>query len=437
MARFTVVEINYKKRCSLKYYCIVTVLLSTISFSAKAGNEDLENFGDIMQYLLPLTAWGATYIYDDKEGRIQFYKHGLTALGVTSAGKFIFEKTRPNASQSKTSFPSGHTTGAFIGATFLSERYGPWWGVPAYAAGFITAYSRVDADAHHVDDVIAGASVAYFSSLYWVTPHKSNLWVTPTASEDSLGVAITVTDGKRQVEDMDLYVGRKYRYSLGFGPAYMQQNTFTGSSSTGDTFDLEDFEGTTDPHTTSVPIFEWFINENNTLSVSLSPYEARDFGSFSQPVDFGGATFPANTKLRSAYRMNEFRVTYDYDFFRSSRLDLRVGGSIIGRRTVLELQTIEGSLVSADVDDNVWLPLLYAGMTYKFSRKWSAYVDINWISLSDDKQSDGGLGLIYQFDRHWDASIGYAFYNADTETDELTNHVIYDILAFNVGYTFY
>ena len=267
-----------------------------------------------MQFALPLAAWGSTYIYHDKEGRIQFYKHAITAAGITSVGKFIFEKTRPNASQSRTSFPSGHTTGAFIGATFLGKRYGPWWGVPAYTAAFITAYSRVDAEAHHVDDVIAGASVAYLSSLYWITPHESNIWLTPTVSENAVGVAVTVTDRKHKVQDMELYKNRKYRFSLGFGPAYMKKNTFTSPSSTGDTFDLYDFEKTTNPHTTAVPTFEWFINEKNTLAVSLSPYEARDFGQFSQPTSFAVVTFPANTQLRSAYRMYEYRLSYDYRF---------------------------------------------------------------------------------------------------------------------------
>ncbi len=189
----------------------------TFSNYAVASDEDLENFGDAMQYVLPLTAWGATFIYDDKEGRSQFYKHGITAFSITTVGKWMFDKTRPNASQSTTSFPSGHTTGAFIGATFLGKRYGPWWGIPAYAAGFITAFSRVDANAHHVDDVIAGASVAYFSSLYWVTSHESNVWLTPTASEDSVGVAITDTDKKPKVEDLDLNRRRWFPFSTGPG----------------------------------------------------------------------------------------------------------------------------------------------------------------------------------------------------------------------------
>jgi len=174
-------------------FCWLIVFSGSQAFAEE--NENLTEFGDAMQFVLPLTAWGATFIYDDQPGRFQFYKHALTSLTITTAAKGISAKTRPDASSSKTSFPSGHTTGAFLGATFLNTRYGMAWGIPAYTLATITAYSRVQADKHHVDDVIAGASVAFFSNLYWVTPFDSNVTVTPTVIGDTTGIAVTVTDG--------------------------------------------------------------------------------------------------------------------------------------------------------------------------------------------------------------------------------------------------
>jgi len=84
-----------------------------------------------------------------------------------------------------------------------------------------------------------------------------------------------------------------------------------------------------------------------------------------------------------------------------------------------------------------WLALLFAGVTYKFTRKWSDYADINGISLSSDEQYNGGVDMTYQFNRHCDASMGYSYFNRDIDTDDLTNHAIFNILAFNVGYTYY
>ncbi|MFA9420973.1 MAG: phosphatase PAP2 family protein [Gammaproteobacteria bacterium] len=400
-------------------------------------NENLTEFGDAMQFILPLTAWGATFIYDDQPGRFQFYKSALTSLTITTVGKGIVEKTRPNNSSSKTSYPSGHTTGAFLGATFLNTRYGPKWGIPAYTLATITAYSRVQADAHHVDDVIAGASVSFFSNLFWVTPFDSNITVTPMVIGDTTGIAVTVTDGKPKKTRISSDSKPKYRYALGFGPAFMQKNEFTSPTATGTTFDLANFEGTTDPLTTAAPTFDWFVADRHTLSFTLSPFEARDFGTFSAPTFFAGQVFPANTEIRSAYRMTELDIGYHYGFHSTELFDFRVGARLAYTRTVLELETTTGTPVYAKVDDRTWLPMVSAGMDIKLNHKWSILVDIAGISLSTDKQVDGSLLFSYQFNPYWDAAFGYSYYERDIETSELTNHVQYDILTLVTGYSFH
>ena len=48
---------------------------------------------------------------------------------------------------------------AFSGASFFDGRYGRAWGIPAYVGAVFTGYSRVYAEAHFVDDVVAGASI--------------------------------------------------------------------------------------------------------------------------------------------------------------------------------------------------------------------------------------------------------------------------------------
>ena len=426
--------LKHRKIITLGFYFII-VFGGNPAFAEE--DENLTEFGDAMQFVLPLTAWGATFIYDDQPGRFQLYKSGLTALTITTVGKGVVAKTRPNNSGSQTSFPSGHTTGAFIGATFLNTRYGPAWGIPAYTAATITAYSRVQADAHYIDDVIAGASVAFFSNLYWVTPFDSNITVTPTIIGDTTGLAVSVTEGKPKKSRIASTSKPKYRFSLTFGPADMQKNEFTSPTATGTTFDLADFEGTTNPTTTAAPSFDWYIADRHTLSFTLIPFEARDFGSFTTPTSFAGQVFPANTEIRSSYRMNEWDVEYDYGIYKGNTVDLRVGARLVYTRTVLELETTTGTPVSAEVEDKVWLPMVSAGMDIELNHKWSVVADIAAISMSSDKQIDGSLLLAYQFNPVWDAAIGYSYYERDIETSTLTNHAQYDILTFVTGYSFH
>lgn len=179
----------------LRAVAILPVCMCSIS-SVQAVNEDsLEEFGDVMQIALPVIGLGATAIYKDKEGAKQWAYSGLTAVGTTTVMKGIYQKIRPNAGQSATSFPSGHTTGAFFGAAFLDQRYGKWWGIPAYTAAAITAYSRVVTDHHHVDDTVMGASIAMMSSWYWVTPHEGAVSLIPFQQNDAYGVSFHVNEG--------------------------------------------------------------------------------------------------------------------------------------------------------------------------------------------------------------------------------------------------
>ena len=87
-----------------------------------AENKDITDAGDILQIVLPLTAWGSTFLVRgpdgkrwDREGTAQATKAIGSALGTMGVGKYIVNKARPNESN-RYSYPSGHTTAAFAGA---------------------------------------------------------------------------------------------------------------------------------------------------------------------------------------------------------------------------------------------------------------------------------------------------------------------------------
>jgi len=79
-----------------------------------------------------------------------------------------------------------------MGATFIHQRYGREYGVPAYVAATYVAYSRVQADKHFVEDVVAGAAIGIFSSLYLTTSYKG-FEVTPVASNGVYEVYVSKT----------------------------------------------------------------------------------------------------------------------------------------------------------------------------------------------------------------------------------------------------
>ena len=102
----------------------------------------------------------------------------LYALGNVSAAvivqpiKRIIGRERPNKSDSR-SFPSGHTSTAFVAAEFLHQEFGhhsPWISVAGYATAAATGYLRLYNNQHWLGDVLAGAAIGMASTklVYWM-----------------------------------------------------------------------------------------------------------------------------------------------------------------------------------------------------------------------------------------------------------------------------
>ena len=140
----------------------------------------------VTHVLVPLTAYGVTFYLDDKEGRSEFHKSLLTAVGTTYLLKAAVDKERPNHSNDD-SFPSGHTAGAFMGAAFIHKRYGWKYAIPGYLAAAYVGHRRVEEDEHHTEDVIAGAAIGILSSFYFTTSYKG-VEIQPYAEGNSYGV---------------------------------------------------------------------------------------------------------------------------------------------------------------------------------------------------------------------------------------------------------
>ena len=94
-------------------------------------------------------------------------------MATTYSLKAIVHKQRPEGRHLFDAFPSGHTTSAFSGASFIQIRYGWKYGKWAYVIAAIVAVSRVEGpDGWHDHwDVLAGAVVGIGSTYIFTTPY--------------------------------------------------------------------------------------------------------------------------------------------------------------------------------------------------------------------------------------------------------------------------
>lgn len=168
-------------RIFMTRYLLVCLMVAALGLNATTaiaggdyGNDEMAT--DILTAAVPLTGLAVAYLTGDTEGQKQWLRNTLVNQGLTSALRLGFNETslgeRPNGKEY--GFPSGHVAFVMSGATFLGERYGWKWGVPAYLAAAYVAYERVDSDHHYWRDVIASGALAYGVALLTVTPEKAS-----------------------------------------------------------------------------------------------------------------------------------------------------------------------------------------------------------------------------------------------------------------------
>ena len=121
---------------------------------------------------------------------------------IVSSLKFGVNEVRPNGGEH--SFPSGHTSKAFVFAHFMHKEYGEksiWYSVGAYSCATTVGILRVVHNAHWISDVVTGAGIGilstelvYLTHQYkWDKEHLKRLDIFPWSSQKQKGVALVYT----------------------------------------------------------------------------------------------------------------------------------------------------------------------------------------------------------------------------------------------------
>ncbi|QEQ57258.1 phosphatase PAP2 family protein [Chlorobium phaeovibrioides] len=178
----------------IHFRCLAAMWLLLAGLSGRSGPayaaDGIETAGTALAAALPAAAGGLCLLHEDREGAVQLLESAALTLGVTYAMKYAIDEDRPDGG--KRSFPSGHTSVSFSAAEFMRSRYGWNYALPAYALAGFVGYSRIEADRHHMHDVLAGAAVGVFSSMLFTTP-RNGLLVSATAGDGGYALHLTLT----------------------------------------------------------------------------------------------------------------------------------------------------------------------------------------------------------------------------------------------------
>ena len=171
------------------------LFLYSLSFSVVSAQsrKGVDFSTDIAMFVPSAVGGFISLIEGDKKGLVQLVGSGAASVAAAYALKYTVKKERPDGSDSH-SFPSNHAGVAFMGATFIQQRYGWKYALPAYAISGYVAWGRVYADRHDVWDVIAGAAIGAGCAIAITTPFvkEHRVALCPVASPGAVGVSAVI-----------------------------------------------------------------------------------------------------------------------------------------------------------------------------------------------------------------------------------------------------
>jgi membrane-associated phospholipid phosphatase len=165
-------------RCAAFRLIAALLALACTSPSAARAGDAFEKYGDVMALALPLAALGISAAKHDEDGALQLAATAVPTYGLTFGLKAAVHEERPDHSGND-SFPSGHASSAFLGASYLHYRYGWKYGAPAYVLATLVGASRVEADKHFVHDVLASILIANVSAYFLTDPENDRVFLLP------------------------------------------------------------------------------------------------------------------------------------------------------------------------------------------------------------------------------------------------------------------
>ena len=175
------------------------------------------------------------------------------------------------------------------------------------------------------------------------------------------------------------------------------------------------------------------IKSRHTISVLYAPLEVKSEGSIDNDIIFEGVVFPANTKLLGTYKFNSYRLTYRYDFVKTTKLEFGLGLTAKIRDAKIALSSNGLESEKANVG---FVPIINFRLFWNIDNKFGMLLEGDALAAPQGRAEDVMLAATYNLSDNLRVRAGYRMLEGGAKNDEVYNFALFHYASIGVSYTF-
>lgn len=215
--------------------------------------------------------------------------------------------------------------------------------------------------------------------------------------------------------------GARFEFDLESGAALAGYNNIQIPKSTGTRISFSE-ELKTDPAWFIRGRFTYLINDHNMLSILVAPLELHAAGRVNRDIVFEGITFPANASLRTVYKFNSYRLSYQYHWPVNDRLKFGLGVTAKIREAAISIEGTTGyadSTLFSEKTNIGFVPIIRFSGWWRFAGPLAVLLEGDALAAPQGRAEDVSLTLQSRINDVLAFKAGYRVLEGGSDVEEV------------------
>ncbi|MCB2230319.1 hypothetical protein KQH82_06365 [bacterium] len=175
------------------------------------------------------------------------------------------------------------------------------------------------------------------------------------------------------------------------------------------------------------------LGDRHQLSFLIAPFTFESTGTLDRDIDFNGTRFTTGVPLRSRYRFDSYRVTYQYTWLRNERLTAGIGFTGKVRDASISL---DNGIVFSEKTNTGFVPLINFAFDWRFASKLGLILEGDALAAPQGRAEDVLLAIYGVPSNHLRLRLGYRILEGGADNDEVYTFALVHYLSAGITWSF-